>query len=59
MSQTTQRERDLLVLITLLQIENEALRSVLSEWDEPKDCYIQFTRAEACRDAIEVMECRL
>lgn len=53
---TTERERQLLALIVLLQQESEALRSVLSEWDAPKDCYVQFNRAEVWRRAIECME---
>jgi len=53
---TTERERQLLTLIYLLQQESEALRSVLSEFDAPKDCYVQMNRADTFRHAIEALE---
>lgn len=53
---TTERERQLLALVVLLQLESEALRSVLSEWESDKSCYVQFNRADAFRHAIECME---
>lgn len=56
---TTERERQLLALIVLLQQESEALRSVLSEFEADKSCYVQFNRAEAFRQAIECMEHKL
>ena len=54
--QTNERERQLLALIVLMQQEIEALRSVLSEWDHDKSCYVQFNRADAFRHAIECLE---
>lgn len=36
--------------IELLEMEIEALRSVLSEWDEDKNCYHQFLKANAIRE---------
>jgi hypothetical protein len=56
---TSTRERELLALIVLLMQESEALRSVLSEWDAEKSCYVQFTRAEILRQAIECLEHKL
>jgi hypothetical protein len=56
---TTERERELLALIKLLQEESSALRSVLSEWDEDKSCYIQMNRANIFRQAIECLEYKL
>lgn len=53
---TTEHERQLLALVVLLQLESEALRSVLSEWEQDKSYYTQFNRAEAFRHAIELME---
>ena len=46
----------MICLIYLLQQEVIALRSVLSEWDHDKSCYVQFHRADACRTAVEVLE---
>jgi len=42
-------------LIYLLKKEIACLRSVLSEWDEDKDCYLQWNRAEAIRVVLENM----
>jgi hypothetical protein len=56
---TTERERFLLALIYLLQQETEALRSVLSEWESDKTCYIQFNRALIFQATIEAMEHKL
>lgn len=53
---TSERERLLLALIHLMQKEIECLRSVLSEWDQDKNCYVQFTRAEKFEAARETME---
>lgn len=53
---TTERERQLLTLIKLLQEESQALRSVLSEWEHEKSCYVQMNRADAFRHAIECLE---
>lgn len=55
----TERERFLITLIYLLQQEVQALRSVLSEWDLTKDCYVQWHHAEAMKVAIESMEHKL
>lgn len=54
-----ERERFLLTLIKLLQEENECLRSVLSEWEEDKSCFVQYSRAEVFRAAIECLEHKL
>lgn len=56
---TTTRERFLLSLLYLLQEEVDALRSVLSEWEQDKDCFIQYNRAAALRSAIELLEYNL
>jgi len=53
---TDDRERQLITQIYLLQKENECLRSVLSEWEQDKSCYVQFNRADAFRQAIECLE---
>jgi len=42
-------------LIYLLKKEIACLRSVLSEWDDDKDCYLQWNRAEAIRVVLENM----
>lgn len=38
--------------IKLLQLEIEALRSVLSEWDEDKSCYCQMLKADAIAELL-------
>jgi len=53
---TTERERQLLALIVLMQQELDCLRSVLSEWEHDKDCFVQWNRAEIFRHARECME---
>jgi hypothetical protein len=55
----SQRELELLCLIKLMQEEIECLRSVLSEWESEKTCYIQFNRAEIFKDARESLEHKL
>lgn len=35
------------VWVYLLEQEVEALRSVLSEWDQDKSCYLQMSKADA------------
>lgn len=39
--------------IESLQRECDALRSVLSEWDQDKSCFIQWNRANEIRDQRE------
>lgn len=39
-------------LIWLLEEEVEALRSVLSEWDHDKSCYLQMNKADAIRSVM-------
>lgn len=46
-------------LIFLLQREVEALRNVLSEWEQDKSCYLQWSRAEDLRAVIENLEPQL
>lgn len=41
------REEFLIFYIRLLEMEVEALRSVLSEWDADKNCYIMMNKADA------------
>jgi hypothetical protein len=40
-------------LIWLLEQENEALRSVLSEWDQDKSCFIQMNKADNIRAVLD------
>lgn len=55
----SEMERYLNSMIFLLQREVECLRSVLSEWDHEKSCYVQMNRADIFRQTIETMEYRL
>lgn len=55
----TEQEWLLRTVIFLLRSEVDCLRSVLSEWDQDKSCYIQFIRAECLREAIEGYEHKL
>lgn len=38
--------------IKLLELEVEALRSVLSEWDADKTCYTQWIKADAIQQVL-------
>lgn len=40
---------DLELKIKLLELEIEALRSVLSEWNEDKSCYTKMLKADAIK----------
>ena len=51
----TESERRLSAAVYLLEQEIDCLRSVLSEWEEDKSCYIQWNRAEDLRRVIESM----
>jgi hypothetical protein len=50
------KEQLLLSLCYLLQEEVDALRSVLSEWDENKQHFVQWIRAENLRRVTEDLE---
>lgn len=41
--------------VELLEMEVAALRSVLSEWDEDKNCYGQFIKANVIREIFNVV----
>lgn len=43
-------------IIFLLKEEVAALRSVLSEWDTDKSCYLQWQKAENLRHVLEDLE---
>lgn len=51
--------KELIVLICLLKQEVDALRSVLSEWDTDKYCYLQYVWADDLRKVIEGLEVKL
>lgn len=44
------------VIIYLLNKEIEALRSVLSEWDQDKTSYLQMGRANDIAEAISLLD---
>ena len=46
-------KEEVIALIVLLRMENEALRSVLSEWEQDKSCYLQMNAADNIRAVIE------
>lgn len=58
---TDARERYLQTIIYLLMQEVASLRSVLSEVSdkEKRECFVQWTRAEIMRQAIESEEYKL
>lgn len=43
------------LVIKLLQEEIKALRSVLSEWDQDKSCYLQMSKADAIAEVLLVL----
>lgn len=45
----------MITLLFLLKKENQALRSVLSEWEEDKNCYVQMILADDLRRVIETI----
>lgn len=45
-----------MLLIKMLREEVKALRSVLSEWEADKSCYLQMIRADDINRAIAVIE---
>lgn len=49
----TEKEKAQKELIQLLMCERDCLRSVLSEWDSDKSCYVQWDCAEDLSRAIE------
>lgn len=53
------RERLLLTIIELLSREQEALLSVLSEYDGDKYEYSQMVMADDLRRVIESLECKV
>ena len=53
------REQLLITLLKLAREEIECLRSVVSEWDTDKTCYIQFNRAEILKEARETLEFKI
>ena len=53
----TEPERTLRAKIYLLEEEVDCLRSVLSEWEEDKNCFTQWMRAEDLRRVIESIVC--
>ena len=44
------------VILILLKKEIECLRSVLSEWEEDKSCYLQMVIADEIKKARETIE---
>lgn len=48
-----EKEKKLLTQVSLLELEVACLRSVLSEWEHDKSCFIQMTRADDLRRVIE------
>lgn len=56
---TSQRELLLLTIIKLMSEEIDCLRSVLSEWEHEKDCFVQFNRAEIFKAARETLEFKI
>lgn len=44
--------KDLELKIKLLELQIEALRSVLSEWHEDKHCYTQMIKADAIAEVL-------
>lgn len=55
----TERDQFIVAFVYLLKQEVEALRSVLSEWENDKDCYVMWRRAEDLRAIIESLEYKL
>jgi len=51
----TKREKELIALVELLMKERCCLRSVLSEFDEDKSCYVQWNRAEDLSITIDLL----
>ena len=52
----TYETNKLITLKYLLEEEVAALRSVLSEWDHDKDCFLQMNKADRLRDAFESLD---
>jgi hypothetical protein len=52
----SEREKLLITVIKLLTEECDCLRSVLSEWDTDKNCFVQMNRAEILMQARETLE---
>lgn len=52
----TEREQLLITLLYLYEQESQALRSVLSEWEENKNHFTQWLKAEDLRRVIEGLE---
>lgn len=53
----SKKEKLLLMLVELLMQERDCLRSVLSEWDEDKSCYVQWNRARDLEVVIDSLYC--
>lgn len=55
----TEKDQLTTTIIYLLKKENEALRSVVSEFEEEKTCYTQYVVANILQEARETLESKL